>query len=578
MIRLRIRDGARSRDVELDAARIVFGRLPECDVRLESPGVSREHAELERTRAGWRLRDLGSRNGTLLNGDKIDDAPLAEGDTIALADDVGIEVLRLSGAPAREAPAATPDAGDDDDAAATGAAAPRGAKAAAAPGFLRADVWRLVPTGETGDEITLRRPITTFGREAGAGGVVEHGSVSRMHARVDAQGEGWLLTDLKSSNGTFVNDERVLCKPIQPGDRVRFGDIEFTVERRTGLDTGALLAVARVVGVVLVVALLATWAVRAILERDDKRRALQSFRHEAVASLLEAARAAESGSPDVARGHLQHAADLVLLAGLAPAGAKLDRPRELFAEVLPELPEGARNFDFAALTSGSAIASEAASVAALDHRAYVEHELKRYCAELGQDPALPPEFVEQVWTFVQAYMRSPGDMRLMLRRARTLQPRIKGILAQEHLPEAIAYVAWVESKLDSMQVSPVRAVGLWQLMPETAKERGLKVNPADLTADERTRVDKSTRAAARYLAAMLRDQGPEYFMLVLASYNRGHNALERLKQKIDDPMLGSTRKYWYLVERRMLTEETRMYVPKVFAIRIIAENPARFGF
>ena len=95
MIRLRIRDGARSRDVELDAARIVFGRLPECDVRLESPGVSREHAELERTRAGWRLRDLGSRNGTLLNGDKIDDAPLAEGDTIALADDVGIEVLRL---------------------------------------------------------------------------------------------------------------------------------------------------------------------------------------------------------------------------------------------------------------------------------------------------------------------------------------------------------------------------------------------------------------------------------------------------------------------------------------------------
>ena len=77
---------------------------------------------------------------------------------------------------------------------------------------------------------------------------------------------------------------------------------------------------------------------------------------------------------------------------------------------------------------------------------------------------------------------------------------------------------------------------------------------------------------------MLRDQGPEYFMLVLASYNRGHNALKSLKQKIDDPMLGSTRKYWYLVERRMLTEETRMYVPKVFAIRIIAENPARFGF
>ena len=56
------------------------------------------------------------------------------------------------------------------------------------------------------------------------------------------------------------------------------------------------------------------------------------------------------------------------------------------------------------------------------------------------------------------------------------------------------------------------------------------------------------------------------------------NALKSYKQKIDDPMLSSTRKYWHLVERRMLPEETRMYVPKVFAVRIIAENPSRFGF
>ena len=180
--------------------------------------------------------------------------------------------------------------------------------------------------------------------------------------------------------------------------------------------------------------------------------------------------------------------------------------------------------------------------------------------------------------FVDGFMRSPGDMRLMLRRARTLQPRIRAILAQEHLPEAVAYVAWVESRLDSMQVSGAGAVGLWQLMAPTARERGLKIDTEIIARDERTRVDQSTRAAARYLAEMLRDQGPEYFMLVLASYNRGHNALKGLKQKIDDPMLGSTRKYWYLVERRMLTEETRMYVPKMFAIRIIAENPRRFGF
>ena len=571
MIRLRVRDGERSRDVELDADRVRFGRLPECEVRLESNGVSREHAELVRERAGWRVRDLGSRNGTRVNGAVVEDIAVAEADEISLADDVSIELVRLGGPSARVAAVA-----DDADEDADGEA---GAKpAAAAGGFLTSEMWRLVPADENREVIALRRPITTFGREAGAGGVVEHGSVSRMHARADVREGGWLLTDLKSSNGTFINDERVLCAPIAAGDRVRFGDVEYRLERRVGFDAAALFGSWRLYAIVLEIVLVTVVAVRFIVDREQTGRVEQTFRREAVASLLAAAREAGSGSPDIARGHLAHAADLVRLAGLAPEGGTLENPRELFAEVLPDLPEDVRDFDFAAITGNAALAREAASIAALDNRRYVEHELRRFCAELGQDPNLPPEFVGQVWEFVQGYMRSPGDMRLMLRRSRALQPRIRAILAQQHLPEAVAYVAWVESKLDSMQVSRAGAVGLWQLMAPTAKERGLKVDLQDPRRDERTRVDKSTQAAARYLAEMLRDQGPEYFMLVLASYNRGHNALKSLKQKIDDPMLGSTRKYWYLVERRMLTEETRMYVPKVFAIRIIAENPSRFGF
>jgi pSer/pThr/pTyr-binding forkhead associated (FHA) protein len=573
MIRLRVRDGERSRDVELDADRVRFGRLPECEVRLESNGVSREHAELVRERAGWRVRDLGSRNGTRVNGAVIDDIAVAEADEISLADDVSIELVRLGGPSARQPVAAVADDGDDEDA--------DGAEtkpAAAAGGFLTSEMWRLVPADENREVIALRRPITTFGREAGAGGVVEHGSVSRMHARADVREGGWLLTDLKSSNGTFINDERVLCAPIAAGDRVRFGDVEYRLERRVGFDAAALFGSWRLYAIVLAIVLVTAWAVRFIVDREQTGRVEQTFRREAVASLLAAAREAGSGSADIARGHLSHAADLVRLAGLAPDGGTLENPRELFAEVLPDLPEEVRGFDFAAITGGAALAREAASIGALDNRHYVEHELRRYCAELGQDPNLPPEFVGQVWEYVQGFMRNPADMRLMLKRSRTLQPRIRGILAQQHLPEAVAYVAWVESKLDSMQVSRAGAVGLWQLMAPTAKERGLKIDLQDPRRDERTRVDKSTQAAARYLAEMLRDQGPEYFMLVLASYNRGHNALKSLKQKIDDPMLGSTRKYWYLVERRMLTEETRMYVPKVFAIRIIAENPTRFGF
>ena len=191
---------------------------------------------------------------------------------------------------------------------------------------------------------------------------------------------------------------------------------------------------------------------------------------------------------------------------------------------------------------------------------------------------MPPGFVEQVWKFISDYEKYPGGMRVMLRRSRELQPRLSTILSTRHLPEAFCHVAWVESGLDPMQRSPVGAVGLWQLMPAVAREHHLRVNEADLRQDDRTNIDRSTTAAADYVATLLRDQGPEYFMLVLASYNRGPGALDRAKQKVQDPMLSATRKYWYLVEHNLLPEETRNYVPKIFAVRLVAEAPERFGF
>ena len=67
-------------------------------------------------------------------------------------------------------------------------------------------------------------------------------------------------------------------------------------------------------------------------------------------------------------------------------------------------------------------------------------------------------------------------------------------------------------------------------------------------------------------------------MLVLASYNRGPGAVSRAKQKVTDPMLPAHRKFWYLSEHQLLPEETREYVPKIFAVRVVAEAPERFGF
>src|SRR3954466_10289086 len=61
---------------------IVLGRAVECDVTLTDPTISRRHAELRSDDAVLMVRDLGSRNGTFFNGQRVESAQLRSGDAI----------------------------------------------------------------------------------------------------------------------------------------------------------------------------------------------------------------------------------------------------------------------------------------------------------------------------------------------------------------------------------------------------------------------------------------------------------------------------------------------------------------
>jgi pSer/pThr/pTyr-binding forkhead associated (FHA) protein len=566
----------------------VFGRLVGCEVVLDDAGVSREHAELESIRGVVWVRDLGSRNGTWVNGEPVERRQLRPGDRIGIGPDVIVELLADAaearepgrGAP-DESPARRPARGDSPGSGPPGRARREESEAGSGGGapswFVRVD-WILEPRAMNQPSVRLGHGATTVGRDTAAGLVLDDESVSRIHARFDA-GDGQLMvSDLKSRNGTYMNDEPVLRARLQPDDEVRFGDVAFRVSRKRGpawahlsLLAGAALAVALVVTGVL------WWGDRA----DEARRirvTTDRMRSQALEDTQRGIAASADGDAEMARAYLLHAADLLMLSDLAPRGSSLQQPREVFREVLPLLPETSREFDFARALDPAAIDASEARLATLTNREYIAHQLKRYSVELGQDPLVPQGFVDQVNGYVEGHEKYPNSMRAMLRRARDLQPRLRSMLASRHLPEAFCFVAWHESGLDPMSRSPVGALGLWQLMPATARELGLAVNESDPARDQRTDVDRSTLAAADYLAKMLRAQGPEYFMLVLASYNRGPNALEAAKQKVVDPMLPATRKYWYLVEHDLLPEETRNYVPQILAIRLISEAPQRFGF
>lgn len=70
--------------------------------------------------------------------------------------------------------------------------------------------------------------LLTIGRLPGSGLRLNDASVSRNHAELRREGEGWVLYDLGSTNGTHVNGRRVAGSTrVRPGDQVRFGNLEF---------------------------------------------------------------------------------------------------------------------------------------------------------------------------------------------------------------------------------------------------------------------------------------------------------------------------------------------------------------
>jgi DNA-binding NtrC family response regulator len=100
--RLRVRDRARERVISLDGD-VVVGTDPASDVVLDDPFVSARHLRLERRGARWRVRDLGSTNGTAVGGLRVGEAELAPGLPVALGD----SELVLEGEPSSRPPSST---------------------------------------------------------------------------------------------------------------------------------------------------------------------------------------------------------------------------------------------------------------------------------------------------------------------------------------------------------------------------------------------------------------------------------------------------------------------------------------
>jgi pSer/pThr/pTyr-binding forkhead associated (FHA) protein len=224
----------KGRQFRLEGTTAMIGRAEENAVGLfGDPAVQPRHAVIERRATGYALKNLAVQEGTFVNGQRIETAEIHDGDRIRIGNyelsfhlRQGAQAARLAAQrpPMRMAepmrPAAAAGAGASAGAAESSAAA--GANAAASangPCLL----------GSSGERFPLRiGAATTLGRALDNDIVVNHASVSRHHASIEARNGAFRLRDLGSQNGTYVGAERVTEAPIADGDKVKLGDAAFT--------------------------------------------------------------------------------------------------------------------------------------------------------------------------------------------------------------------------------------------------------------------------------------------------------------------------------------------------------------
>ena len=150
----------------------------------------------------------------------------------------------------------------------------------------------------------------------------------------------------------------------------------------------------------------------------------------------------------------------------------------------------------------------------------------------------------------------------LIKRSRKFFKIIEPILKKEGVPDDFKYLAVIESGLENLR-SPKGAKGIWQIMRGTGRELGLEINN---NVDERYNLELSTIAACRYIKKAKNKFGT--WTLAAAAYNRGMSGVNRALKK------QNVKSYYDL----FLGNETRRYVFRIHAIKLILNNPNNYGF
>jgi membrane-bound lytic murein transglycosylase D len=201
---------------------------------------------------------------------------------------------------------------------------------------------------------------------------------------------------------------------------------------------------------------------------------------------------------------------------------------------------------------------------------------------------LPEGFVTEVQKYITEWKSSNRLSRAIQRaKERGYDSEISYEMLKYGLPAQFFYLAIQESDLDPNRCGPETrfgfAKGMWQFIPDTALDYGLRIGPfVDYPRydprDERHDFRKSTQAAARYIRDLYDRDAQASGLLVMASYNWSETRVrEFIRTMPENPR---ERNFWLLLEKYVsrIPDETYNYIFRIFSAAVIGENPRLFGF
>ena len=468
------------------------------------------------------------------------------------------------------------------------------------------EIFLTYSTSEGSKEIAIERERTSFGRTDQADHRLDDEGLSRLHATVYRDGMRVWIVDENSTNGSFVNGERVGGSGtiLKNGDRIKIGNhTQLTV--KIGSDQAAAPPVAAVQNQPQT-SVAASSAPSSSAMLIPVLVTLGALFVIGIAGLVIAMKAIGGDSDIVYKSNASENFD-------TDDDLTNDRKDTPKPEKTPTPEKTASPSSTTEITtSGNSTVSlnNGATVnlpSGKKYQAMSDDEKNRYIAAKSEkiariignqkSDAIPTEAVQEIKRFLNGYVSrldkpkndncSQGgwvksDFRTVLERATRNSPFIIRSFNGEGIePQIGIYIAMIESEHCPCLESPTHAKGMFQFLASSSPDYGLP-------ADQRCEPEPAARGAARYVKSLMGRFGtaPDSVPLSIASYNSGQGNLSKNMDKVLTVAADQDRNFWTLMANqskmeggaaKQFSNENVKYVPKFFATAIIGENPQDFG-